>query len=409
MARRKTLYGAYALEKFELPVEVRTQLRHALDRHTARSTRRAERARETALQKRQDQWSRLKTPQAEAPSPAFPPRPPDTDDRVYIEGFAVGKDGLSGSERRSSDPDELSRNKKAAARLAEVGPWRAALRLPANWRDALATLRARFPNFAEVVDTMRRWLVMSEREFAGNRVITLPPLLLLGQPGIGKTMFVEAFADALRLPLHRVDMASAQTSSRLSGSDEYWSNSKPGLLFEILAFSEHGGVANSIVLLDEIDKASVDSRYDPLGPLYTLLERRTAAAFTDLAFPRTRLDASHVLFIGTANDASPVPTPILSRMRQFEVPGLDPEGSLIVVRHLAAQVARSLGLEATTPSATVLASLLGLSPRTVRQVLQEAFGRALEAGRTELLPDDIVAPRQHGSGGRIGFVQEGQR
>jgi ATP-dependent Lon protease len=42
-------------------------------------------------------------------------------------------------------------------------------------------------------------------------------------------------------------------------------------------------VSNPIVLLDEIDKASGDSRYDPLGCLYALLERETARTFKDEA------------------------------------------------------------------------------------------------------------------------------
>jgi ATP-dependent Lon protease len=405
MARRKTTYGAYALEKFHLPVDVRAQLRAAFDRQIELEHRRAERARKAASESREALWNRTK-PSTEKVPRAFPPRPSDTEEHAYVPGFTTSDHELNGFERSSSDRDELVRNKKAAERLLEVGPWRPALRLPANWRADLEVLRYRFPNFGEAVNAMRGWFAIAEREASGRRLIAFPPVALLGTPGIGKTMFVEALAKALRLPLYRVDMASAQTSSPLTGSDEYWSNSKPGLLFEILAFAEYEGIANSIVLLDEVDKASSDRRHDPLGALYTLLEPRTAATFSDLAFPRIRLDARHLLFIATMNDAASVPLPIMSRMRLFEIPSLNREGSLSVVRHLAEEIARALGLERFVLDGAVLLRLEGLAPRTARQVLHEAFGRALSAGRCELLPDDIVVACRSEQPSRIGFVWE---
>jgi ATP-dependent Lon protease len=405
MARHKTTYGAYALEKFELPVDVRMQLRAAFERQIELEHRRAERARKAASKSRDAFWDRKKA-SAETVPTAFPPRPSDTDERAYVRGFTASEDELNGGERRSSDRDEIVRNKKAAERLLEVGPWRPALRLPANWRADLEALRGRFPNFGEAVDAMRAWFAIAEREASGRRLITFPPVALLGAPGIGKTMFVEALANALRVPLYRVDMASAQTSSRLAGSDEYWSNSKPGLPFEILAFAENEGIANSIVLLDEVDKASSETRHDPLGALYTLLEPRTAATFSDLAFPRISLDARHLLFIATMNDVASVPLPIMSRMRVFEIPSLDREDGLSVVRRLAEEIVRTLGLEPAALDDAVLLRLEGVAPRAARQLLQEAFGRALSAGRCELLPDDIVVANRTEPQSRIGFVWE---
>lgn len=402
MARNKFKYSGYALDKFELPLQLRTELREARDRHIEACNRREARA-QKARESRRTLLGDKPAPRTSAPTP--PERPADTDERAYVKSFDA-TDSLAGYERRSADQDELNRNKKAAARMREVGPWRPAVRLPSNWRDNLEALRARFPNFSELLDALRGWFAIAEREASGRKLVATPPVLLAGEPGIGKTMFAEAFARAFNLPLHRVDMASAQTAARLSGSEEHWSNSKPGLVFQILAFGDHGGIANSIVLLDELDKAD-DGRQHVLGALYSLLESRTAATFTDLAYPQICLDASPMLFFGTVNDANTLPAPILSRMRQFLIPGLDSKGRRVVLRNLAEEVARSLGLEPVPPESVVLDRLEGLAPRKVRQLLQDAFGRALDAGREELLPEDVFVPSHSGLSRRIGFLQEG--
>jgi ATP-dependent Lon protease len=405
MAQRKVTDVSYSLDKFELPPDLRAELQAKFDRRTKARDRRQERARKKAFEDRRSALERQQKP-PETLAAIVPARPSDTNDFAYIEAFTANVDEWDDYERRTSDRDELLRNKKAASRLRAVGPWRPTATVPFDWRARLDALQTRFPNFDLVIDGLRTWFALADHDAAGRKLIWFPPLLLEGVPGVGKTMFVEAMARTFGLPLHRLDMASAQTSSRLTGSDEHWSNSKPGLLFEILAFNEHGGVANPIVLLDELEKTSGDQRYDPLGALYTLLEPRTAGAFTDMAFPRIRLDASHILFVGTANDASSLPEPIRSRMRQYVVPGLDGEASRVIARALASEVARSLGLEPAALSVEILARLDGLAPRTVRHVLHEAFGRALDCGRNELVADDIVRPQERNAPRRIGFVLE---
>ena len=63
-------------------------------------------------------------------------------------------------------------------------------------------------------------------------------------------------------------------------------------------------------MLDEVDKAGGDHRYDPMGALYGLLERDTAVHFRD-EFIDVDMDASHILWVATANNESAIPEPIL--------------------------------------------------------------------------------------------------
>ena len=61
-----------------------------------------------------------------------------------------------------------------------------------------------------------------------------------------------------------------------------------------------------------------DKRYDPLGSLYSLLEKETASTFVDESL-ETPTDCSHIVWIGTANSIDKIPDPILSRFSVIEV------------------------------------------------------------------------------------------
>jgi len=67
-----------------------------------------------------------------------------------------------------------------------------------------------------------------------------------------------------------------------------------------------------------------DHQYDPLGSLYTLLERDTASEFID-EFAEVAIDASDVVWIATANDARAIPEPILNRMNVYSIDAPDAE------------------------------------------------------------------------------------
>lgn len=289
---------------------------------------------------------------------------------------------------RFTERDELARAKKVSARMREAGPWRRVVKLPEDWRVRLEILKARFPNFESVLEYIAASCAFAERQ---DGAVGFGPVLLSGPPGIGKTMIVNEVAAALGLPLHRIDMASAQCGARLSGSEEYWSNSKPGMLFDILALGEAGAPANSMVLLDELEKADRGERSSPTGGLYSILEPMSARTFTDLAFPQLVLDASRLVFIAVANEPERIAPPILSRLRHFRIPTPTPSQGRGIVERMNADVAAALQLDPGPLTDEILDRLARGSPRAVRQMLHEAYGRALVAGRTVLEPGDLQA------------------
>lgn len=101
----------------------------------------------------------------------------------------------------------------------------------------------------------------------------------------------------------------------LSDSSSQWKGAKSGRVFKALVDGEH---ANPVAVVEEIDKASADTQYDPLGELCSLLEHDTALSFTD-DFAEMAIDASQVIWVATANDERGIPSPILNRMNVFSV------------------------------------------------------------------------------------------
>lgn len=262
--------------------------------------------------------------------------------------------------------------------------------------DSLDPLYEQCPNFSEVVDDLKKYLALA---VSGNEPMHFTPILLLGEPGVGKTHFAKALARQLSTGYEFVSMSSLTAGWILSGASSQWNNAKPGKVAQALIEGEY---ANPVVVLDEVDKAGGDHRYDPLGALYGLLEQETASHFKD-EFVEVDMDASHILWVSTANEARHLPEPILSRMLVYEIPRPDQDAA----RAIAAQLYRDLvGAHdwgfALEPGDDVLDCMAALPPRDMRKALLAAFGNAKLAGRDTLQPGDLESTRP-GRSRRMGF------
>ncbi len=284
------------------------------------------------------------------------------------------------------------------ARMIEAGGQRLAIK-PAALPDR-DSLQAELPNFAEPLEHILRAVALA----ADSRdPVEVTPMLLLGEPGIGKTHFARRVADMLGTGWALAPMNALTAGWILSGSSSQWKGARPGKVFEILV---QGEFANPVVVIDEIDKAASGAQYDPLGALYSLLEHDTARHFTD-EFAEVPIDCSAVVWVATANDASAIPEPLLNRLDVFELDAPDELGRRSIASRLYRELREGHDWGGAFPpelGEPALRALAEASPREMRRLLSAAFGAAKLDGRHELLERDFSRHRSR-RGARIGFVQ----
>jgi len=296
------------------------------------------------------------------------------------------------NEIRSGQNDAL---KDTYQRMLRVGGNRFAVK-PSSL-PVMEQLYEDLPNFSAVLDDIKRQLSLC---VTSRDRLELAPMLLLGDPGIGKTHFAKRVANLLGTGFGFISMSSLTAGWIIGGASSQWKNAKPGKVFETFLRGEY---ANPVMVVDEIDKASSDGAYDPLGAMYSLLEHDTAKEFID-EFVEVPLDASEVVWVATANDARQIPEPILSRMNVYEIEAPDHDAACRIARAIYSEIRDSHDWGKRFPAApddSVLDCLASLSPRDMRKAINQAFGNASLAGRDELIADDIE--RREAKKSRIGF------
>jgi ATP-dependent Lon protease len=327
------------------------------------------------------------------PDPAVTPVPPLPSDGVPWS-LCDGK--LARDRAGEKDSKSLAERVTVLNQLAE----RPLRWLPAVTPDNLAGVRGlvrSYPNFEPAIGVIVRHLCLLR---LGRAALRLPPLLLAGPPGVGKTRFALALAGALSMHLRIQSMAEATANWILTGNSRSWHNGSPGVIARTVAECPTGKVP--LVLLDELDKASGEYRYPADTALLGLLERETARQFRDenLDLP---LDLSPVSFLLTANRIDRIRPEVLSRVTLVDIPAPNTEQMPAIVRSVDAAIREEYPQldQAFDPLDDAVVVACGTHPpRDLRRLLLEAYARAAEreAGRTqgvELRAQDLEAAAQN--------------
>ncbi|MFM0523043.1 AAA family ATPase [Caballeronia jiangsuensis] len=123
------------------------------------------------------------------------------------------------------------------------------------------------PNFRGVLEDLSNHIELGVRN---KRGLALIPILLAGEPGVGKTHFAKRLAVSLGLSYQFLSMGTMSAGWILGGSAPTWSGARHGKIAASLIDGEFG---NPLYLLDEIDKTGGSRDHDPMSQLLTLLER----------------------------------------------------------------------------------------------------------------------------------------
>lgn len=258
----------------------------------------------------------------------------------------------------------------------------------------LEKAKTQFENLVEPINRLQVDLALASVMKPEDFRIT--PILLLGDPGVGKTYLAMQLAQALGVGMEKISAGGAQGGFQLTGSHTSWTGSRPGSLFTLLAEGRH---ATPVVVIDEVDKIR-DSQYPVLPVLLDLFEPQTARCFKDEFF-EMQFDASRIIFVLTANSLEGVPAPLLSRLEVFDVPRPEPAQRMRIIQNEAAMLRRKTGLKIRLDKASsnVLAERKDIDLRRTTRLVREAFTRALQAG--ELLAK-LMVPKFEGRH-QIGF------
>lgn len=221
----------------------------------------------------------------------------------------------------------------------------------------------------------------------------ISPILFLGGPGTGKTAFANALAKKLQVP--RCKFSGEDPSFVLTGTNPTWKDAAPGRV--IKQFEKHESTS-PLFFVDELNKKN-NNQYPLTNALLDLLEPENAKSFEDQYF-QVEFDASHAIWILTANTIEDIPDPLLSRLNIFEIKAPCFEQRMRIIKMNFKTLNQKTGKKIRVGAGEIhrLAERIDIDLRKMNRIVQDGFISAL---RNKVKTAKFILPKTNKT--TIGF------